>query len=63
VAGRVVGIVLMFVGIGFLAVLTAMIASQFVKTDRADETSAVTDSLARLEAEIADLKRQLATSR
>jgi voltage-gated potassium channel len=60
VAGRLVAMVLMFVGIGFLAVLTAMIASQFVKTDRAAETSAITDSLARLEAELADLKRQLA---
>ena len=63
VAGRVVGMVLMFVGIGFLAVLTATIASQFVKTDRADETSAVVASLARLEAELADLKRQLASDR
>jgi voltage-gated potassium channel len=63
VAGRLVAMVLMFVGIGFLAVLTAMIASQFVKTDRAAETSAITDSLARLEAELADLKRQLAAGR
>jgi hypothetical protein len=55
--------VLMFAGIGFLAVLTAMIASQFVKTERAAETAAVTDSLARLEAELADLKRQLAAGR
>jgi hypothetical protein len=63
VARRVVEIVLMFVGIGFLAVLTPMIASQFVKTDRATEASAVVDSLARLEAEFADLKRRLAAGR
>jgi len=52
----------MFVGIGFLSVLTATIASFFVKTDRGDEFGAMIASLERLEAEMADLKRQLAGS-
>ena len=56
VAGRIVGIVLMFVGIGFLAVLTATIASYFVKLDRQDETSEILELLRRLEADVADLK-------
>jgi voltage-gated potassium channel len=56
VAGRIVGIVLMFVGIGFLAVLTATIASYFVKSDRQDETSEILDLLRRLETDVADLK-------
>jgi voltage-gated potassium channel len=63
VPGRIVAIALMLVGVGFLAVLTATIASHFVKTDRADEASAVLDSLRRVEAEIADLKNQLAANR
>jgi voltage-gated potassium channel len=63
VPGRIVAMVLMFVGLGFLAVLTATIASQFVKTDRADETSAVAESLARLEVELADLKEHLTQMR
>jgi hypothetical protein len=60
VTGRAVAIVVMFVGIGFLSVLTAKIASFFVKTDRG-EFEAMIASLNRLEAEMADLKRQLAS--
>jgi voltage-gated potassium channel len=59
VAGRVVAIVLMFVGIGFLAVLTATIASRFVSQDRGAETTAITDALTRIEADVAALKAQL----
>jgi voltage-gated potassium channel len=59
VAGRVVAIILMFVGIAFLAVLTATIASYFVKSDRQDESSAILASLGRLEAEVAELKARL----
>ena len=36
VAGRIVGMLVMLLGIGFLSVLTATVASQFVKTDRGD---------------------------
>jgi voltage-gated potassium channel len=59
VTGRAVAIVVMFVGIGFLSVLTATIASFFVKTDRGDEFEVMIASLDRLEAEMADLKQQL----
>jgi voltage-gated potassium channel len=59
VVGRIVAIVLMFVGIGFLAVLTATIASRFVSQDRGAETTAITDALTRIEADVAALKAQL----
>jgi voltage-gated potassium channel len=59
VPGRLVAIILMFVGVGFLAVLTATIASQFVKQERSDETAAITDALARIEADLAVLKQGL----
>src|SRR5262249_46229598 len=59
VGGRIVAIMLMLAGIGFLAVLTATIASRFVKQERSDETIAITDALARIEAEIAALKARL----
>ena len=60
VPGQIIAIIVMFVGIGFISVLTATVASFFVKTDRGDEFEAMIASLNRLEAEIADLKRQLA---
>ena len=47
------------VGIGFLSVLTAAIASVFVKTDRGSEHQELTDALKKSELELADLKRQL----
>ena len=56
VAGRIVGIALMLVGIGFLAVLTATISSQFVRANRADETNQVLEAPRRLEADVAELK-------
>ena len=56
IVGRIVGIALMLVGIGFLAVLTATVASRFVKADRAEETSEILETLRRLEADIAELK-------
>jgi voltage-gated potassium channel len=62
VAGRIVGIMLMLVGIGFLSVLTATIASRFVKEERSEETTAITDALARIEADLAALKAQLDSS-
>jgi voltage-gated potassium channel len=39
VAGRIVGIALMLLGIGFLAVLTATVWSRFVKADGEEETN------------------------
>jgi voltage-gated potassium channel len=59
VAGRIVAIVVMFAGVAFLAVLTATIASYFVKSERSEETSAIIDALARIEADVAALKTQL----
>jgi voltage-gated potassium channel len=59
VAGRVVAICLMLVGIGFLAVLTATIASTFVKQERSEETTAITDALTRIEDQIAALNARL----
>jgi len=59
VTGRLIAIVLMFTGIGFLAVLTATISSRFVKADRQDESSEILDALRRLEADVADLKARL----
>ena len=49
----------MFVGIGFLSVLTAAIASRFVREERGSEYDAMIESLARIEAELADLRQQL----
>ena len=47
----------MLVGIGFLSVLTATIASGFIQTDtKSDE---VLDTLRRIEADVAELKARL----
>jgi voltage-gated potassium channel len=54
VGGRIVAMVLMMVGIGFLAVLTATIASRFIQTDTGSDE--VLDTLRRIEADIARLK-------
>jgi hypothetical protein len=51
--------VVMLFGIGFLSVLTATIASRFVKTERGDETESILAALTRLEAELAELKQRL----
>lgn len=70
VEGRIIAIVVMLVGIGFLSVLTATVASQFIKTEqgprhqdgaRALETEELLIVLERIEEELADLKRQLST--
>jgi voltage-gated potassium channel len=54
--GRLIAIPVMFVGIGFLSVLTATIASRFVKTERSSESHEILEALARIEQEIAELK-------
>ena len=58
VQGRLIGIGLMFVSIGFLSLLTAAIASRFVKDDRADEHVELMDALRQLQADVAELKSQ-----
>jgi chaperonin cofactor prefoldin len=52
--------VVMLVGIGFLSVLTASIASVFIKTDRGSLFDELSEALTRIELELADLRRQLA---
>jgi hypothetical protein len=42
----------MLLGIGFVAVLTATIASLFVKANRDEETREVLEALRRLEADL-----------
>lgn len=59
VGGRLIAMLLMVVGIGFISVLTATIASIFVKTDREDEHTAIAAALARIEAELAELRAQV----
>jgi len=56
VQGRLVGIVLMFTGIGFLSLLTASIASRFVREERTDEHTEVMEVLRQLQADVAELK-------
>lgn len=56
VGGRLVGMALMFVGIGFLSLLTAAIASRFVKQERSDEHNELMETLRRIEADVAELK-------
>jgi hypothetical protein len=47
---------LMLVGIGFLAILTAAIASRFVKQERGEEHLEIMDALRQLQADVAELK-------
>jgi len=50
---------LMLVGIGFISILTATIASLFVKTDREDEHTSIAAALSRIEADPAEVKARL----
>ena len=56
VQGRLIALVLMFVGIGFLSLLTAAVASRFVKQERGDEHAEVMETLRQIQADVADLK-------
>jgi voltage-gated potassium channel len=57
--GRLIGIVVMLLGIGFLSVLTATVASQFVKSDTSSDE--VLETLKRIEADVAELKNAIET--
>jgi len=57
VEGRMIGIVLMLVGIGFLSVLTATVASKFIQTDTSSEE--MVEALRRIEADVAELKTRI----
>jgi hypothetical protein len=56
VQGRLIALVLMFVGIGFLSLLTAAVASRFVKQERGEEHQELMETLRRIEADVAELK-------
>ena len=53
VTGRVIGILLMFVGIGFLATLTAAVASRFVRSESDPQRDEIIQRLMRIEAALA----------
>jgi voltage-gated potassium channel len=66
VSGRLVAMLLMVAGIGFISVLTATIASFFVKEERQEERAESQEeraemaaALKRIEADLADLKARL----
>ena len=54
--GRLIALALMFVGIGFLALLTAAVASRFVKQERGDEHAEVMKTLRQIQDDVAELK-------
>jgi voltage-gated potassium channel len=59
VAGRLIAMLLMLVGIGFISVLTASVASLFLKSDRRDETDDIAETLRRIELDLAEVKARL----
>jgi voltage-gated potassium channel len=63
VGGRLIGIALMFVGIGFLSLLTAAVASRFVRQERSDEHNEIMETLRRIEVDVAELKSSRANVR
>lgn len=62
VDGRTIAMVVMLFGIGFLSVLTATVASYFVKSDRGNETEQILAALARLEGDVAELRQHVVSS-
>jgi voltage-gated potassium channel len=56
VQGRLIGVVLMFVGVGFVSLLTAAVASRFVKQERGEEHAEVMETLHQIQADVAELK-------
>jgi voltage-gated potassium channel len=60
VGGRIVAMGVMLLGIGFLAVLTATIASHFVKEEQDVDAAAIIEALHRIETDLAVLKRAVA---
>ena len=62
VQGRLIGMLLMFTGIGFLSLLTAAIASRFVKQERREERDEVMEALHRLETDVREIKAKLGSA-
>jgi voltage-gated potassium channel len=63
VAGRIIGMGVMFLGVAFLAVLTATIASHFVQVDQGEGGDKILETLHRIEADMAELRAELAAQR
>jgi len=60
VEGRIIGVALMLLGIGFIAVLTGTIASQFIQNDT--NSTEMLETLRRIETDVAELKGRLPTT-
>lgn len=58
--GQVIAIAVMLVGIGFISVLTATVATRFIQTDTQSEH--MLETLRRIEADVAELKTRLPLS-
>ena len=56
-AGRVLGIVLIFLGIGFMSMLTAAISAYFVEKDSNREMKQILEKLDKLSKELEELKK------
>jgi voltage-gated potassium channel len=59
IGGRLIGMLLMFVGIGFLSLLTAAVASRFVRQDTEAEQSELIERLDRIEADVHEIRAML----
>lgn len=60
VEGRIIAMFVMLLGIGFLSVLTATVASRFIQTDTGSDE--ILETLRRIEADVAELKARLGDS-
>ena len=57
--GRLIGVVVMLVGIAVVSVLTAAIASRFVRDERESETTEILQVLHQLQADVQEIKTRL----
>ena len=57
-AGRIIGILVMALGIAFVSLLTAAIAARFIRTDEGG-TAELREALNRIEADLAEIKSRL----
>jgi hypothetical protein len=61
VGGRLIAMLLMVGGIRFISVLTASIASFFVKVERQEERAEMAEALKRIETDLANIRVRLDT--
>ena len=59
VEGRLIGILVMVVGVASMSLLTAAIASRFVRIEREPEKNEVLETLQRLEVDVREIKAKL----